>query len=145
MNTIKNNARNHSIGFVGGKEAHAAFKRMENRVKRQASNDKQKAISIDRKRRGRGYADPGYFDANIECEVHGNITAIRHTSIPLLNNRGTQLLSCNDAPLYWTATGRGISMPRGEAEYDWVIYGYDVNLSSREGKELHEHYSQGWE
>lgn len=144
MNTIRTNARNHSTGFIGGKDAHAAFKRMENRAKRQASNDKQKAISVDRKRRGRGYADPGYFDANIECDVHGNITA-RPTSVPLLNNRGTQLLSCNDAPLYWTATGRGISMPRGEAEYNWDLIGYDVNLASREGKELHEHCSQGWE
>jgi len=146
MHTIKNKARNHSGHFFGDKEAHEAFKRLENRAKRELSDRKDKTISIVRKGRGKGYAAPGYFDTSMECEVHGNITATgRRTSFPLLNSRGTQLLSCNDEPLFWTATGRGISMPRGEAEYNWDLIGYDVNLASREGKELHEHCSQGWE
>jgi len=149
MHTIKNKARNHSGHFFGDKEAHEAFKRLENRAKRELSDRREKAISIERKRRGKGYAEPGYFDASMECEVHGLITARRHTSVPftsvpLLNERGTQL-RVYDELLYWTATGRGISRPRGEAEYNWDLIGYDVNLSSLEGKLLHEQCSHGWE
>ena len=144
MNTIRTNARNHSNGFIAGKDAHKVFKRMENRAKRELSDRKDKTISIVRKGRGKGYAAPGYFDTSMECEVHGNITDRRHTSVPLLNERGTQL-RVYDEPLFWTATGRGITMPRGEAEYNWDLIGYDVNLASREGKDLHELCSQGWE
>lgn len=145
MYAIKQRTRNHASRFIGDKEAHKAFKRLENRAKRELSDRKDKTISIVRKGRGKGYAAPGYFDTSMECEVHGNLTLKRPTSFPVPNNRGTQLMSCNGDPIHWIATGRGISMPRGEAELNWELIGYDLNLSSHEGKVLLEHCSQGWE
>lgn len=150
--------RNRSSGFVEAKDAHKTWKLAQKRAQLAEKLIKEKSISRKRKQRGRGYATPGHFNASFECDVVYKYDTQKHSDSVPITHHGEAVLTSNHAPLYHTATSRGISFARDEDGYnidlamrdeEAVMYRsgvcYGMHRSDAISKEMHERWSAGWE